>query len=191
MSADRRAVLIDRLDKGQLDLALLFGASRRSDAQRLAAFPMTWIRPPGKQRLKWQPDQPLPLALCSPPCFFREAAIPALNQADITCHIAFSSVSVHGIWAGGRCRTRHYPAYCYRLAEAAHDRGAKFRPPAVVNGRCLTSRCGARIDPGSYLIQGDSIRNLGRKLAGEAKSEKTRSLSRAESRINARSEVDG
>jgi DNA-binding transcriptional LysR family regulator len=98
VSADRRAILTDRLDKGQLDLALLFGARQRSDAQRLAALPMAWIGS-GKQRLNWQHGQPLPLALCNPPCFFREAAISALNQAGIPWHVAFTSLSVHGIWA--------------------------------------------------------------------------------------------
>lgn len=98
VSADRRAVLIDRLDKGQLDLALLFGAARRSDAQRLTALRMVWIGS-HKQRFKWQCGQPVPLALCSPPCFFRDAAIAALNQAGIPWHIAFTSLSVHGIWA--------------------------------------------------------------------------------------------
>ena len=44
-------------------------------------------------------DQAVPLALCSPPCFFREAAIGALNEADIRWRIAFTSPSVHGIWA--------------------------------------------------------------------------------------------
>jgi DNA-binding transcriptional LysR family regulator len=98
VSADRRAVLIDRLDKGQLDLALLFGAARRSDAQRLTALRMVWIGS-HKQRFKWQCGQPVPLALCSPPCFFRDAAIAALNQVGIPWHIAFTSLSVHGIWA--------------------------------------------------------------------------------------------
>jgi DNA-binding transcriptional LysR family regulator len=98
VSADRRAVLIDRLDKGQLDLALLFGAARRSDAQRLTALRMAWIGS-HKQRFKWQCGQPVPLALCSPPCFFRDAAIAALNQVGIPWRIAFTSLSVHGIWA--------------------------------------------------------------------------------------------
>jgi DNA-binding transcriptional LysR family regulator len=98
VSADRRAVLIDRLDKGQLDLALLFGAARRSDAQRLTSLRMAWIGSE-KQPFKWQCDQPVPLALCSPPCFFRDAAIGALNQVGIPWHIAFTSLSVHGIWA--------------------------------------------------------------------------------------------
>jgi DNA-binding transcriptional LysR family regulator len=96
VTADRRAVLLDYLDKGQLDLALLFGPSRRTDAQRLTALPMAWI---GSAKLSLRSDQAVPLALCSPPCFFREAAIGALNEADIRWRIAFTSPSVHGIWA--------------------------------------------------------------------------------------------
>ena len=98
VSADRQAVLIDRLDKGQLDLALLFSASGRSDAQRLTALPMAWIGS-GRKQFKLRPDQPVPLALCNAPCFFREAAIAALNEASIPWHITFTSLSVHGIWA--------------------------------------------------------------------------------------------
>ena len=98
VSADRQTVLLERLDKGQLDLALLFGAGRRGDAQRLTALPMAWIVS-SKQRFKWRPGQPLPLALCTPPCFFREAAVAALNRAGIPWRIAFTSLSVHGIWA--------------------------------------------------------------------------------------------
>jgi DNA-binding transcriptional LysR family regulator len=98
VSADRQAVLIDRLDKGQLDLALLFSASGRNDAQRLTALPMAWISS-GRKQFKLRPEEPVPLALCNVPCFFREAAIAALNEASIPWHIAFTSLSVHGIWA--------------------------------------------------------------------------------------------
>jgi LysR substrate binding domain-containing protein/regulatory helix-turn-helix LysR family protein len=45
ISADRYAVLIDRLDKGQLDLALLFGPTRRVDGQRITSLPMAWMDP--------------------------------------------------------------------------------------------------------------------------------------------------
>jgi DNA-binding transcriptional LysR family regulator len=41
----------------------------------------------------------LPLALFNPPCFFREAAIAALDRAGIPWHISFTSLSLHGIWA--------------------------------------------------------------------------------------------
>ena len=98
VSADRQAVLLDSLDKGQLDLALLFGASGRSDAKHLSALPMAWINS-GQKHFKLQPDQPVPLALCNAPCFFREAAITALNEAAIPWRITFTSLSVHGIWA--------------------------------------------------------------------------------------------
>jgi DNA-binding transcriptional LysR family regulator len=97
-NTDRRAVLIDRLDKGQVDLALLFGGGLRSDALHLARLPMVWI---GSSREKpdWQTGRPLPLAVFNPPCFFRETAIAALDRAGIPWHIAFTSLSLHGIWA--------------------------------------------------------------------------------------------
>jgi DNA-binding transcriptional LysR family regulator len=97
-NTDRRAVLIDRLDKGQLDLALLFGGGLRSDALHLARLQMVWI---GSSREKpdWQTGRPLPLAVFNPPCFFRETAIAALDRAGIPWHIAFTSLSLHGIWA--------------------------------------------------------------------------------------------
>lgn len=98
VSADRRAVLIDRLDKGELDLALLFGARRRSDAQPLTALQMVWIGSE-KQMFELQLGRPLALALCTPPCFFRETAIAALNEAGISWQIAFTSLSIHGVWA--------------------------------------------------------------------------------------------
>jgi DNA-binding transcriptional LysR family regulator len=98
ISADRYAVLIDRLDRGQLDLALLFGPSRRHDGQRITALPMAWIGP-RKPQVMLERGQPLPLALCSAPCYFREAAIDALNEAGVPWQIAFSSLSVHGVWA--------------------------------------------------------------------------------------------
>lgn len=97
-SAERRGILLERLDKGELDLALLFGDNLRTDAQRLGTFPMIWIGS-AKQALAWDQGEPLPLALFTPPCFFREAAIAALDQANIPWRIEFTSPSLHGIWA--------------------------------------------------------------------------------------------
>ena len=98
MSADRRAILIDRLDEGQLDLALLLHDCRRSDAQIIATLPMAWIGP-GQGKLEWAPDEPLPLAVFNPPCFFHETTIAALDRASIPWHISFTSPSLHGLWA--------------------------------------------------------------------------------------------
>jgi DNA-binding transcriptional LysR family regulator len=98
VSADRYAVLIDRLDKGQLDLALLFGPTQRNDAHRITALPMAWIGPqPGS--MTFRRDEPVQLAVSSPICYFRQAAIDALNDAGIPWQIGFSSLSVHGVWA--------------------------------------------------------------------------------------------
>ena len=97
-NTDRRAILIDRLDKGQLDLVLLFGGDLRSDAQHLARLPMAWIGS-SKEKPNWQSGRPLPLAVFNPPCFFRKTAIAALDRAGIPWHIAFTSLSLHGIWA--------------------------------------------------------------------------------------------
>lgn len=97
-SAERRGILLERLDKGELDLALVFGGNPRNDAQRISTFPMTWIGS-AKQALEWEQGEPLPLAVSTPPCFFREAAIAALDQANIPWRIEFTSPSLHGIWA--------------------------------------------------------------------------------------------
>jgi DNA-binding transcriptional LysR family regulator len=97
-NTDRRAILIDRLDKGQLDLVLLFGGGLRSDALHLARLPMVWIGS-SKEKPNWQSGRPLPLAVFNSPCFFRETAIAALDRAGIPWHIAFTSLSLHGIWA--------------------------------------------------------------------------------------------
>jgi DNA-binding transcriptional LysR family regulator len=98
VSADRYAVLIERLDRGQLDLALLFGPTRRGDGQRITSLPMAWIGP-RRQQLTLERGRLVPLALCSAPCYFREAAIDALNEAGVPWQIAFTSLSVHGVWA--------------------------------------------------------------------------------------------
>lgn len=59
---------------------------------------MVWIGS-SQEKPDWQSGQPLPLAVFNPPCFFRETAIAALDRAGIAWHIAFTSLSLHGIWA--------------------------------------------------------------------------------------------
>jgi DNA-binding transcriptional LysR family regulator len=59
---------------------------------------MAWIGS-SKEKPNWQSGRPLLLAVFNPPCFFRETAIAALDRAGIPWHIAFTSMSLHGIWA--------------------------------------------------------------------------------------------
>jgi DNA-binding transcriptional LysR family regulator len=91
---DRSHALLDALDQGRLDLALLFGAERPRGI-RLAELAMTWIAPPGFTR----PTGSLPLVVFESPCVFRAAALDALDRAGMPWHIAFTSQSLGGVWA--------------------------------------------------------------------------------------------
>jgi DNA-binding transcriptional LysR family regulator len=95
---DRNALLLERLDKGQLDLALVFGGDARPDAESLATLPMTWIGPASGEPV-FKPGEPLSLVMYGPPCFFRQAGIDALDRAGIAWHTSFTSPSLHGLWA--------------------------------------------------------------------------------------------
>jgi DNA-binding transcriptional LysR family regulator len=95
---ERNAVLLEQLDKGKLDLVLAFGGQERSDALRLANLPMRWIGPASRQ-ISFAAGEPLPLVMYGPPCFFRQAGIDALGKAGIPWRTAFTSPSLHGLWA--------------------------------------------------------------------------------------------
>jgi DNA-binding transcriptional LysR family regulator len=95
-SVDRNAVLIERLEKGRLDLAMFFGDGELPGAERLATLPMVWI---GGAERAWNPAEPVPLVLFEAPCVFRKAGIAALDAAGIPWRIAFTSPSLAGLWA--------------------------------------------------------------------------------------------
>jgi DNA-binding transcriptional LysR family regulator len=95
-SVDRNSVLVERLGKGLLDLALIFGSGTHAGAERLATLPMVWI---GSVQSAWEPTRPIPLVLFEAPCLFRKAGIAALDAARIPWRIAFTSPSLAGLWA--------------------------------------------------------------------------------------------
>jgi DNA-binding transcriptional LysR family regulator len=95
-TVDRNTSLVERLEKGQLDLAVLVSAEPRTDVEVLARLPMVWI---GSVRSTEQESEPLPLAVFEPPCLFRAAAIGALDKAGLPWRIAFTSPSLSGLWA--------------------------------------------------------------------------------------------
>jgi len=92
-------LLLERLDRGELDLVLAMNHGARADAERLATLPMAWIGPAGADVLV-RPDKVLDLALYQPPCFFREAGTAALDKAGIEWRPAFVTASLHSVWAG-------------------------------------------------------------------------------------------
>jgi len=95
-TVDRHATLLDRLDRGQLDLALLLGRGAREDAEVIATLPMAWI---GGRASEWQPGEPVPLVLFEAPCAFRQAGIAALDAAGMPWRVTFTSPSLAGLWA--------------------------------------------------------------------------------------------
>jgi DNA-binding transcriptional LysR family regulator len=95
VQVDRRIAMLDALDRGRLDLALVFDADRPRGV-RLGDLPMAWIAPRGS---RWASGGVLPLVLFEAPCVFRTAALAALDRAGIPWHVAFTSQSLTGIWA--------------------------------------------------------------------------------------------
>jgi DNA-binding transcriptional LysR family regulator len=92
-------LLLERLDRGELDLVLAMNQGGRADAERLARLPMIWIGPAGTGEVV-RPDTVLDLALYQPPCFFRQAGTAALDRAGIAWRPAFVTASLHSLWAG-------------------------------------------------------------------------------------------
>jgi DNA-binding transcriptional LysR family regulator len=97
-AVERNSILMERLDKGQLDLAVALGLTTRSDAQPIATLPMAWIGPAGGE-LPWRQGEPVPLAMFEAPCSFRHSASHALDAAGIAWTISFTSPSLPGLWA--------------------------------------------------------------------------------------------
>jgi DNA-binding transcriptional LysR family regulator len=95
-TVDRNTSLLEQLDKGQLDLALVLGLEVRKEAEVLATLPMVWIG--SRDRLR-ERAEPVPLAVFGAPCFFRAAAIAALEEAALPWRVEFTSPSLAGLWA--------------------------------------------------------------------------------------------
>ncbi|HUO00802.1 MAG TPA: LysR substrate-binding domain-containing protein [Bradyrhizobium sp.] len=95
---DRNRRLLERLDKGELDLVLAIGSGTRSDANVLGPLPLVWIGGASSKSV-WRPGEPIPLAMFEPPCFFRHRALAALDGAGLAWRIAFTSPSLPGLWA--------------------------------------------------------------------------------------------
>lgn len=99
VAVERNGVLLERLDKGELDLVLAMGNQQREDAQAIATLPMSWIGPATSTQVL-QPGLVLDLALYNAPCMFRRAGIEALEQANISWRLAYTTASLQSLWAG-------------------------------------------------------------------------------------------
>jgi len=145
---DRNRRLLERLGEGQLDLALTLGTARRRDAQEIATLPWVWVGPAVGEPVR-PAGAPIPLAVFESPCFFRQAALAALDRAGLPWRIAFVSPSLRGLWAaveaglGFALRTPvGLPAGVKMVGNlprpeeppvsvSVHDRGASLGPAAA------------------------------------------------------------
>lgn len=99
VAVERNGVLLERLDKAELDLALVMGYRNRPDAEHLATLQMSWIGPVGGE-IVLSSRRPLDLALYNSPCFFRRAGIEALDSANISWRLAYTTASLQSLWSG-------------------------------------------------------------------------------------------
>lgn len=93
---DRTTLMLERLDRGELDLVLAFGAGKRADAEVLARLPLVWI---GRDENLPPIEEPLPLVVFEPRCVFRKHAVSALEEAGRRWRVDFTSESLNGVWA--------------------------------------------------------------------------------------------
>lgn len=125
----RSSELRERLDLGQLDLALAWDVGEQPlspHAERLARLPLLWIGPATPERVeapwwtereqrspgidtrtgsraarprKSKSKEPLPLVLLDAPCPLREIVVTALDRAGQPWRRAFGSASLAALWA--------------------------------------------------------------------------------------------
>jgi len=94
---DRTNKLVERIARGGLDLALLWGSPLPiGDVVTIRRLPMAWIGPKG---YSVAPGEKVPLALFEAPCVFRQPGVDALEKAKRPWRLAFTSPSLSGLWA--------------------------------------------------------------------------------------------
>ncbi len=96
----RNADLIERINLGQLDLALAWDTHPQlAHAEHIAELPMCWIAS-AQEDMSWpQGDGSLPIVAFETPCLFRDRATAALDRAGTPWRVTFTSPSLGGLWA--------------------------------------------------------------------------------------------
>lgn len=95
----RPGYLAAQVADGQLDIALVEMPALSDGGRRLSQDQLIWV---SGETLVVDPQHPLPLALFPEDCFYRDAAIEALQRQDIPFRTAFTSHSRAGVIAAIR-----------------------------------------------------------------------------------------
>lgn len=128
LRVDRNSALKRAVEKGELDIALVFGADTPGDRSQVGSAPMAWI---ASASFQWSREAELPLLLLEHPCIFRAAAIDALNAAGIPWRIAVTSPSLGGIWATAAAGMGLTLRSAAAVPADLLDVGARFGLPAL------------------------------------------------------------
>lgn len=88
------------VEAGALDLAVVFEASDKPAFAPLAREKGSWLG--GRGFTPPAPGEPWPLALFDSPCVFRNAALAALDAAELPFRIVYSTPSLSGLLAAVR-----------------------------------------------------------------------------------------
>ncbi len=99
VTCDRSWTLLDALDAGELDLALVTQACGRGGGQAIRREPLVWASAAGHLAHE---EKPLPLALFSQGCAYRQAAMAALDRGERAWRNAYNSVNLEGVRAAVR-----------------------------------------------------------------------------------------
>lgn len=98
--AERNANLLEKIVKGELDLALAWGAGDDTRyATKVADLPITWVGRADWPGVRSFGGAPLPLVAFEQPCIFRTAGTASLDAAAIPWQLVFISASLAGVWA--------------------------------------------------------------------------------------------
>lgn len=93
---DRSWHLLDAIDRGDLDLAIVTQHRDRPPGRLVRVEPLVWAAARGA---RVREREPLPLALFGAGCIYREAALRALDGCGRRWRIAYSSVNPAGLRA--------------------------------------------------------------------------------------------
>lgn len=93
---DRSWHLLDAVEAGDLDLALVTQHRDRAAGKIVRQEPLVWAAARGHQP---QELDPLPLAIFAPGCIYRDAALAALDACGRPWRIAYNSANTAGLQA--------------------------------------------------------------------------------------------
>ncbi|MCN9242632.1 LysR substrate-binding domain-containing protein [Streptomyces sp. RY43-2] len=117
LTVELSGILHERLAEGRLDLVLAKRRPRDPRGELVWHDRLVWI---GAQRLRLDPDRPVPLIVYPPPGITRARALDALEEQGRAWHIVCTSGSLNGLLAAARAG----------LGVMPHSRG--LIPPGLV-----------------------------------------------------------